>query len=155
MIYDKSHALVFLNDGISEAQESNEFCKGLKRTIKSGFGDDPRKIQLKNLQSGTEKILKALYLKNGYTINKVRGGDYNRIYSLSNTSIQPEHNKTYALGYLIHNIRQVTNIITDEDINTLRDINNSNEIKHGLQYQTNEIPNVRVVLNKIIASVND
>jgi len=59
------------------------------------------------------------------------------------------------LGYLIHNIKKVSDIINDEDVNTLRDINNSNEIKHGLQYQTNEIPNVRAVLNKIIALVNN
>lgn len=122
-----------LEEGIIEAEESDEYTRSTKTGLpQKGFGDNKRKSQLKNLQSGTEKMMKALWLKRGRSIIRRRG-------------------VTISLGDIIGQLRGDADI-TQEEIEILEEINKANMIKHGTgyEYQTEEIPNVRALLNKII-----
>lgn len=126
----------FLSEGIIEARESNEYCSGAKVGLTKGMGNDRRKGQLKDLQSGTEKILKALWLSRGRDINKIKDGKLIE--------------RTLSLGDFIQEIRSSDPDITFEESKVLEEINNSNEIKHGIDYKTDEIQGVRTLLDKLV-----
>lgn len=143
MIYipkNKEQIEKLLSDGILEARESNEYCSSTKDGLTKGMGDDKRKSQLKNLQSGMEKVMKALWLSRGKEINKKRNGIL--IYD------------TYALGYFISELEEGDYEISSKEIDVLRKINKVNEIKHGVNYQTNEIDGARTLLDKLIEIIN-
>jgi len=71
--YNKEHIKKLLEEGLKESRESNEYCLGTKDGLTKGIGDDKRKSQLKSLQGGVEKMLKALWLSRGKKINKGGG----------------------------------------------------------------------------------
>lgn len=126
-----------LEEGITEAEESDEFTKSTKAGLpQGGLSDNKRKSQLKNLQSGTEKIMKALWLKRNKNISKGVG-------------------RTISLGDIIQELEQGGVDIIKEEIETLKEINKANMIKHGTNYRTEEILNVRNLLNKIIGLVKN
>lgn len=149
MCYNKLDVDEFLREGISEARLSDEYTVSTKKGCKAGFGDDPRKCQLKNLQSGTEKIVKALFLKHGYSINKIKKGKCHGLHFLNDPNVVFDSGLTHALGYLIQYIQTIEPRIDNNNIITLREINKANDIKHGIKYQTKEIPDVRDTLNKL------
>jgi len=139
MIYipkNKEQIEKLLSDGILEARESNEYCAGAKNELTKGMGNNKRKSQLKDLQSGTEKILKALWLIRGEEINKK---DKKGILL----------KETLSLGNFISKLEKGDEEITKEDIDILNKINEANKIKHGIDYQINEIEGVRKLLDKL------
>ena len=139
MIYipkNKEQIEKLLSEGISEAKESNEYCSGTKDGLTKGMGDDKRKSQLKNLQSGTEKILKALWLSRGNKIDK-------------------NNNRTLSLGDFISKLEKGDSEITKDEIDILKKINEANKIKHEVNYQLKEIGGVRELLDKLTRIINE
>ncbi len=140
MIYapkNKEQIEKLLSDGILEARGSSEYCSGAKDGLTKGMGNDKRKSQLKDLQSGTEKILKSLWLIRGEEINKK-----------NKKGILIDD--TYAIGYFITELKNGDSEITPEEVCILEKINEAtNKIKHGTNYQTNEINGVSKLLDKL------
>ena len=151
MIYEKSHADEFLKDGIAEAIQSDEYARSTKKGCRAGLHDTLRKVQLKNLQSGTEKIVNALFLKKGFAINTVKNNEQCLRKQSDDVVFDPDH--TLGFKALIRQLPSVEKEITDKDIEVLQEIRRVNEVKHSIDYDLQEIANVRPLLDKLVGLV--
>ena len=137
MIWDINHAKEYLEDGVMEARESNEYSQSTKSGLGSGLGDEKRKGQLRALQTGTEKMVKALFLTQGLGINELRRNG------------QQNPDRTLSLGNFIPLLRRNPLGLDSDDIDVLEEINKINKLKHQIHYLTEEILNVSKTLDKI------
>lgn len=81
----------------------------MKRDIKA---DEVFKLLIRNIQKrlfigiGTELLLKAFYLKNGYGINKPKNGKY-KLYKINKVdTVDYDECDTYTMNYLIQEMEQ-------------------------------------------------